>query len=62
MIIKKMNLNNVKFEYTGGKSGWVGDAPIVHFDISKINKLGWKPKMNSDSAVESAIEGTLLNE
>jgi len=56
MIVEQMNLKNVKFTYTGGKSGWPGDAPIVHYDISKIKKLGWKPKLSSDAAVKVAIK------
>jgi len=60
MVIKKSNLKNVKLEYTGGKSGWSGDVPVVHYNISKLKKLGWKPKLKSDQAVEKAIEGMLL--
>ena len=56
MVVKEMNRKNVKFTYSGGKSGWPGDAPIVHYDISKIKKLGWKPKLSSDEAVKSAIK------
>jgi UDP-glucose 4-epimerase len=59
MIFKEMNLHNVKITYTGGKSGWPGDAPIVHYDISKIKKLGWKPMYSSDEAVRLAIKDTL---
>lgn len=59
--VSKMNLKEVKFSYTGGKSGWQGDAPLVHYDISKIKKLGWNPKYNSDKAVETAIDWTVKN-
>jgi UDP-glucose 4-epimerase len=59
MIIEEMNLKNVKLKYTGGESGWPGDAPIVHYDISKIKKLGWKPKYLSNEAVKLSVRGTL---
>lgn len=61
-VIKEMKLENVNFRYTGGESGWPGDAPIVHYDITKIKKLGWKPKFSSELAVLSAIKNTLENE
>lgn len=62
MILEEMNLKNVKLTYTGGKSGWKGDAPIVHYDISKIKSIGWKPKYLSDDSVRLAIKGALKND
>ena len=62
MILEEMNLKNVKLTYTGGKSGWIGDAPIVHYNIDKIKSLGWKPKYLSDDSVRLSIKGTLKNE
>lgn len=62
IILEELNLTNVRLVFTGGKSGWPGDAPIVHYDITKIKKLGWKPKFHSDEAVRLAIKGMLKNE
>jgi UDP-glucose 4-epimerase len=62
MILEEMKLKNVKLLYTGGKIGWPGDAPLVHFDITKIKKLGWHPKYLSDETVRMSIKGTLENE
>lgn len=58
-IINEMNIKNVKITFTVGKSGWPGDAPIVHYNINKIRKLGWKPRLNSDEAVKIAIKDLL---
>lgn len=62
MLLEEMNLENVKITYTGGNSGWPGDSPIVHYDITKIKKIGWKPKYLSDDAVKLAINQTLKDE
>lgn len=62
MILEEMNLKDVKINYTGGKSGWPGDHPLVHFDITKFKKLGWQPKYLSDEAVRMAIRGTLAKQ
>jgi UDP-glucose 4-epimerase len=59
MVVKEMNLKNVTFKYTGGERGWKGDIPRFQFDISKINKLGWKAKYSSDEAVRKAIRDLL---
>lgn len=59
MVVEEMELTNAKFKYTGGNRGWPGDAPQVRFNISKMGKLGWKPKYTSDEAVRKAIKDIL---
>jgi UDP-glucose 4-epimerase len=59
IVIEEMGLKDVKFKYTGGKRGWPGDVPIVHFNIDKMKKLGWQPKHTSDEAVRIATQRIL---
>lgn len=59
IVVKEMGLKDVKFKYTGGKRGWRGDVPIVHFSIEKMKKLGWQPKYTSDEAVRIATRRIL---
>ena len=41
-------------EYAGGSRGWVGDAPRILLDLSRIESLGWKPKKTiAESIVET---------
>ena len=54
-----MNLTDVKYNFTGGKRGWKADVPVYSLDSSKIKKMGWKSKMNSEMAVEAAIVSIL---
>ena len=42
--------------YTGGPRGWKGDICCYRYDTSKIESLGWKPKMNSTEAVRFAVD------
>jgi len=56
MIVEEMELDNVSFKYTGGKRGWKGDIPHFQFDITKIEKLGWKPEYSSDDAIRKTIQ------
>ena len=55
-VVTKMGLQNVKFKYTGGKRGWPGDVPVLHYDVSKMRNLGWSTKYTSDEAVDIAAE------
>lgn len=59
IVVEEMGLKNVKFKYTGGKSGWLGDVPVVRYDIGKIKKLGWQPKYTSEEAVRVACQRLL---
>ncbi len=57
-VLLKMNLKPA-IKYAGEKRGWAGDVPKMHLDISKISKLGWKPKYNSRKAVQLTIDSLL---
>ena len=59
LVVEEMGLDNVTFNYTGGKRGWKGDVPHFQFDITKIGNLGWKPTLSSDEAVRKAIKDVL---
>ena len=54
-----MGLKNVKFTYIGGKRGWPGDAPVIHFNVEKMKKLGWQASYSSDEAVRIAARRLL---
>jgi len=62
IIVNEMNLKNVEFIYTGGVDGgrgWIGDVKTMLLDISKLKKIGWKPKYNSKEAVIIATKQIL---
>lgn len=54
VICDEMKISPV-LNYTGGKSGWVGDVPKFKLDISKIRKLGWKPKVSTEDGIRRYI-------
>jgi UDP-glucose 4-epimerase len=55
-IIEELELKNVKFKYSGGIRGWVGDIPKMKLDITKIKNLGWKPKTKFKDGLKLYIE------
>jgi UDP-glucose 4-epimerase len=43
-----------QLDYAGGPRGWVGDAPRILLDLSRITSLGWKPRKTiAESIVET---------
>jgi len=59
IVAEEMELKDVKFTYTGGDRGWTGDVPRFRYDISKVNKLGWKADRSSDEAVRIGVRAML---
>ena len=55
IIVREMKLTGVKFNYTGGDRGWKGDAPQLRFNMEKMKKLGWQPRLTSDEAVIKSV-------
>lgn len=62
IVTEEMGLNGIPLRYTGGKRGWPGDVPVVHFSLRKIARLGWEPKHSSEEAVRIAARRLLGKE
>lgn len=62
IVCNSLKLKNVKYIYTGGKRGWIGDTPFVHLDISKISQLGWTPTYNIEDTIKRTIHYLMVNE
>jgi len=61
IVTEEMGLKNIKFKYTGGNRGWAGDAPVIHFNVGKMKKLGWQASHSSDEAVRLAARRLIVN-
>jgi UDP-glucose 4-epimerase len=55
IVVEEMGLKNVKYDFTGGDRGWVGDVPVTILSIEKARKLGWKPKISSEEAIRRTV-------
>jgi UDP-glucose 4-epimerase len=53
-ITEEMNLDP-KIEFGTGTKGWVGDNPLIHLDIRKIQNLGWAPQFSIEEAVRDTV-------
>jgi UDP-glucose 4-epimerase len=62
IVTEEMRLQDVRFRYTGGVRGgrgWIGDVKTMFLDISKMKRLGWKPRYNSAESVGTATNQIL---
>lgn len=56
MVCKRLGLENVQYNFTGGNVGWKGDVPAFQYDLSKIYATGWKAKHNSNESVQATLD------
>jgi UDP-glucose 4-epimerase len=62
VVCEEMGLKDVKVkcrDTLGDGRGWVGDVKLMRLDISRLERSGWKPRMNSEAAVRSATRSVI---
>jgi len=61
IVIEEMGLGDVELRFAAGVDGrgWPGDVKEMQLDISKIKRLGWKPKHSSIESVRLAARTTI---
>ena len=51
-----------EFSFDGEVRGWVGDNPRIQLDISRIQSLGWKPKVSIEDGIKTTLSWILKNQ
>jgi UDP-glucose 4-epimerase len=59
LVVERMGLSDVRYDYTGGARGWKGDVPIVRFRCDKLLALGWHCYHSSTEALCDSIDANL---
>jgi Nucleoside-diphosphate-sugar epimerases len=59
IVAEEMRLPDVKFRFTGGERGWVGDVPKMQLSIDRIKGKRWKPQLGSRESVRLAVRDLL---
>lgn len=62
ILCEEMGLSDVKYEYTGGEGGWIGDVPRFRYCLAKIHAAGWRAELSSDEAVRRTVREVLKND
>jgi UDP-glucose 4-epimerase len=64
IVAQEMKLEEVQIVFGGGADGgrgWFGDVKNMWLDISKLSKLGWRPRHNSRESIRKSVK-MLVNE
>ena len=61
IVAKKKGLSQVRYRFTGGDRGWVGDVPKMQLSIARMKALGWKPRHGSQESVRMAVQAMLAD-
>ncbi len=59
LVVERMGLDGVAFEYAGGNRGWKGDVPIVRFRSDRLKARGWRCHHSSREALIASIEANI---
>lgn len=61
IVIRSMGLaeEGVELIRGPGSRGWRGDVPFVNLDTTRMQALGWSPKLNSRQAVERCAQAVV---
>ena len=54
IVAEEMHLPGVRFRFTGGERGWVGDVPRMQLSLDRIKGKRWKPELGSRESVRLA--------
>ncbi|WP_210191189.1 NAD-dependent epimerase/dehydratase family protein [Bradyrhizobium mercantei] len=55
IVVDQLNLKRVQYVTTGGERGWLGDAPFVHLDTTKLKALGWRPQVSIERGIRNTV-------
>jgi UDP-glucose 4-epimerase len=55
LVVEHLQLENVRYSFTGGSRGWKGDVPVVRFHTERIRALGWANRLTSKEALSDSI-------
>lgn len=58
IVVEESGLD-ARIDFTGGDRGWKGDVPQIDYDTSRVQSLGWQPKLDSEGAVRAAARWML---
>ncbi len=62
IVVEEMGLKGVKYDFTGGVRGWLGDSPFVHLDITRIRNAGFEPQVSIEEGIRRTVRYLLANQ
>jgi UDP-glucose 4-epimerase len=59
LVVERLGLKDVTYEYGAEARGWKGDVPIVRFRSDKLAALGWRCAHTSAEALIDSIDANI---
>jgi len=59
IVSEEMGLSGVRYRFTGGARGWVGDVPKMQLSVERLKGLGWQCRTTSEESVRTAVRTIL---
>ena len=59
IVAEEMDLSGVRYRFTGGARGWVGDVPKMQLSVEKLKSLDWRCGTTSQASVRTAVRAML---
>jgi UDP-glucose 4-epimerase len=59
LVVERMGLHGVEYDYAGGTRGWKGDVPVVRFRSDKLAARGWRCGRTSREALIESIDANI---
>lgn len=61
LVVERLGLSGVRYEFSGGARGWKGDVPVVRFDTSKLRSTGWANGRTAAQALTDSIDSMIAD-
>ena len=59
IVSEEMGLSGVRYRFTGGARGWIGDVPKMQLSVERLKGLGWQCQTTSEESVRAAVRTML---
>lgn len=55
IVVSELGRPQIQYRMTGGVRGWLGDAPFVHLDTTRLKALGWRPRVSIAEGIRNTV-------
>lgn len=55
VVIDEMGSGEVSISFGNTRRGWIGDAPVVRLDTSRLKVTGWKPQVSIADGIRRTV-------
>lgn len=55
IVVKELRLERVQYRTIGDERGWLGDAPFVHLDTTRLKEVGWQPLVSIEQGIRNTV-------